>query len=130
MTKFEENTIFVFGSNEAGRHGRGAALTAVNEHGACAGQWYGLQGKSFAIPTKDCSIKTLCLPTIHGYVTSFIHYAGQNPGLTFYVTRIGTGLAGYADEDIAPMFKDAPKNCQFSSQWTAWLPDRDTWTDL
>ena len=101
------NEIFVFGSNEAGRHGKGAALTAVREYGAKMGQGYGRQGQCFAIPTKNAKIQTLKLPTINSSVEKFLCYAKNNLHLTFYVTRIGCGLAGYKDSDIAPMFKEA-----------------------
>ena len=33
------------------------------------------------------------------------------------VTRIGCGLAGYKDEDMAPFFKDAPYNCLLPDEW-------------
>ena len=110
-------TIFVFGSNLAGRHGKGAALTAFKEHGAVYGQGYGLQGTCFAIPTKDEELKTLPLNKIRDYVQSFIKFAKLNPDLKFSVTRIGCGLAGYEDADIAPFFKDAPENCILPAGW-------------
>lgn len=109
--------IFVFGSNEAGRHGKGAALAAVRQHGAVYGQGRGIQGNSYAIPTKDWQIKTLPLATIAIYVDEFLFYAFRHPELTFNVTRIGCGLAGYQDSDIAPMFKDAPINCNLPEGW-------------
>lgn len=109
--------IFVFGSNEAGRHGKGAALTAYMYYGAIKGQGYGLQGKSFGIPTKDSNLKVLPLNKIKGYVDKFIRFASQNRHMTFRVTPIGTGLAGYSHEDIAPMFYSAPPNCIMPLQW-------------
>lgn len=109
--------IFVFGSNEAGRHGRGTALTAKMYYGAINGQGYGIQGNSFGIPTKDANLKTLPLNKIKGYVDKFIKYAHLHQNLTFRVTRIGCGLAGYKDEDIAPMFYNAPENCIMPLQW-------------
>lgn len=109
--------IFVFGSNTAGRHGKGAALHALKHHGAVYGQGYGLQGTSFAIPTKSGDLSTLRLEYIKDYVDSFLFYAKNRPDLEFEVTRIGCGLAGYADKDIAPMFKDAPINCHLPEGW-------------
>lgn len=103
--------IFVFGSNLAGRHGKGAALYARQHHGAIYGQGVGLQGTSYAIPTKDASIRTLPLSTINTYVKEFLAFAAQNPHLNFNVTRIGCGLAGYTDAQIAPMFVESPPNC-------------------
>ena len=103
--------IFVFGSNQAGRHGKGAALFARQHHGAIYGQGVGRQGNSYAIPTKDYQLKTLPVSQIKTYVDQFIRYAHQNPELRFNVTRIGCGLAGYTDSDIAPLFVKAPSNC-------------------
>ncbi len=113
----QKGQIFVFGANLAGRHGKGAALTAVKEYGAIYGQGVGPQGNSYAIPTKDRNIQTLPLNVIFLYVLRFIGYAQANPDKVFYVTRIGTGLAGYKDSDIAPMFKDAPINCLLPDGW-------------
>lgn len=109
--------IFVFGSNLAGRHGKGAALDAVKEHGAIYGQGRGLQGNSYAIPTKDEFIRTLPLEHIHQSVCEFLLFAYFHPDYKFNVTRIGCGLAGYTDEQIAPMFKDAPENCRLPKGW-------------
>ena len=102
--------IFVFGSNEAGRHGKGAALCAVKEHGAIYGQPVGLQGNSYAIPTKSYNLKTLRLNIIQEYVEDFLKFAWDHPELIFEVTPIGCGLAGYQPWQIAPMFKDVPEN--------------------
>lgn len=102
--------IFVFGSNLAGRHGAGAAKFAVKNYGAVYGQGWGLQGNSFAIPTKDENIKTLPLSFIRTYVEKFKGFARQHPELTFQLTPIGCGLAGYTYEDIGPMFKNSPSN--------------------
>lgn len=103
--------IFIFGSNEAGRHGKGAALYARKCKGAIYGQGFGLQGESFAIPTKDGNLKTLPLTKISEYVNLFRLFAESNPDLLFQVTEIGCGLAGYSPEDIAPMFSgELPEN--------------------
>lgn len=109
--------IFVFGSNLAGRHGKGAALTAYKSYGAIYGQGIGLQGDSYAIPTKDEKINTLPLSKIKKYVEQFIKFAKLNPDLRFKVTAIGTGLAGYDEADIAPMFINAPDNCILPVGW-------------
>lgn len=109
--------IFVFGSNEAGRHGAGAALHARRCHGARLGQGVGLQGDSYAIPTKDRRLRTLPLPVIRRYVENFLDFARSHPSLAFQVTRIGCGLAGYSDADIAPMFAAAPDNCILPEEW-------------
>lgn len=109
--------IFVFGSNLAGRHGKGAALEARTRWGAVYGQGIGLQGSSYAIPTKDSRLHTLSLPVIASHVWNFLAHAGANPGDTFLVTRIGCGLAGYNDGQIAPMFANAPENCRLPEGW-------------
>ncbi len=109
--------IFVFGSNLAGFHGKGAALYARKYHGAEQYIGVGRTGNAYAIPTKDHRLKTLPLIDIRHYVNGFIRYAGENPDLEFEVTRIGCGLAGYRDQDIAPLFKTAPDNCRLPQNW-------------
>lgn len=116
-------TIFVFGSNLAGRHGGGAALAAARFFGAEYGVGIGMTGQSYAIPTKDKNIETMPLSEIAPYVGRFIEYAKAWPDVTFFVTRIGCGLAGYTDEDIAPMFADAPFNCDMPEEWASYLKE-------
>lgn len=100
--------IFVFASNEAGRHGRGSAYAAIKKHGAIYGQAYGLQGQSFAIPTKDRRLRPLPLDDIAGYVAMFLEFALSHPEHTLNVVAIGCGLAGYQPEQIAWMFDLPP----------------------
>lgn len=102
--------IFVFGSNLAGRHGKGAALYAFKNHGAIYGVGIGLQGNSYAIPTKDTRLKTLPLNIISKYVEEFKDFALNHDELIFQLTPIGCGLAGYKYSDIAPMFANSPSN--------------------
>lgn len=111
--------IFVFGSNTAGRHGKGAALEARLKWGARYGQGVGLQGNSYAIPTKDERMRTLPLERIRQYVNSFLKFAGSPVGrdYTFQVTRIGCGLAGYQDWEIAPLFEGFPHNVMLPNGW-------------
>lgn len=109
--------IFVFGSNLAGRHGKGAAKYAYDYYGAVYGIGSGAQGFAYAIPTKDLQLKTLPLDIIKGYVDEFIAFATIRPAQRFIVTRIGCGLAGYRDSDIVPMFHDAPPNCALPTEW-------------
>lgn len=116
--------IFVFGSNEDGYHGLGAAKTARHAYGAVMGISYGMTGSSFAIPTKDSSIRnTLPLNQIEMYVQGFIAFAIGHPEMVFEVTRIGCGLAGLKDEQVAPMFKQAVMlpNVGFDTAWLPWL---------
>jgi len=110
ITDLGPNEIFVFGSNEAGIHGAGAAKLARERFGAVLGEAFGLYGQSFAIPTKDENIKTLPLHNISQYVQAFLIVANKRKNLNFFVTEIGCGLAGYSIKDIAPMFKQAPDN--------------------
>lgn len=105
ITKVAENEVFVFGSNESGRHGKGAAKQALS-FGAKWGQAEGLQGKTYGIPTKDHSIRrTLSIEEIKPYVDRFIQCAKDHPELTFLVTEIGCGLAGLKPKDVAPLFE-------------------------
>ena len=114
--------IFVFGSNESGIHGGGAAAFAYKKKGARWGFSYGHMGESFAIPTKSQNIAgTLSHMQILGYVQGFLAYAQGHPELTFQVTCIGCGLAGLKHENIAPMFANAPDNCLFDQAWKPWL---------
>ena len=109
--------IFVFGSNEAGIHGAGAAATAFKEYGA---EWHnpeGLQGQSYAIPTKDQKLETLTLRAVQKYINKFLAFAQDHPELYFFVTRIGCGLAGFLDAEMAPLFRDAPANCELPHGW-------------
>ena len=94
--------VFVFGSNLAGRHGSGAARAALDKFGAIYGQGVGLQGQSYAIPTMQGGVETI-VP----YVDEFIDFAKAHPEKFFYVTRIGCGIAGFRDEEIAPLFEKA-----------------------
>ena len=97
-----QNDIFVFGSNLSGAHAGGAARLAYQKFGANWGQGVGLQGNSYAIPTMQGGVET-----IKPYVDEFIDFAKKNPDLTFYVTKIGCGIAGFKEEEIAPLFKKA-----------------------
>lgn len=109
--------IFVFGSNRAGIHGAGAARWAYRW---CRAGWKigeGLHNESYAIPTKDHQLKTLPLLDIKAHVYKFVEFAWQNPELDFFVTRIGCGLAGYVDADIAPMFESVPVNVELPHKW-------------
>ena len=94
--------IFVFGSNLRGMHGGGAAYVAYRKFGAIMGQGVGLQGRSYAIPTMQGGVET-----IKPYVDEFIDFAHEHGKLTFLVTRIGCGIAGFTDEEIAPLFEKA-----------------------
>ncbi|MBR4758078.1 MAG: hypothetical protein IK084_04640 [Bacteroidaceae bacterium] len=102
ITELGPNEIFVFGSNLSGSHGGGAALLAYERFGAIWGQGVGLQGQSYGIPTMQGGVET-----IKPYVDEFIDFAKSRPDLTFLVTRIGCGIAGFRNEEIAPLFAKA-----------------------
>ena len=102
ITELKPNEIFVFGSNLAGAHGGGAARLAYERFGAIWGQGVGLQGQSYAIPTMQGGVET-----IKPYVDEFICFAKTRSDLKFYVTQIGCGIAGFRDDEIAPLFTDA-----------------------
>ncbi|MBQ6284144.1 MAG: hypothetical protein IJK70_05065 [Bacteroidales bacterium] len=96
------NEVFVFGSNLDGFHGGGAARAAYNKFGAIWGQGVGMQGQSYAIPTMQGGVETIA-----PYVDEFIEYAKNHPEKRFLVTEIGCGIAGFAPEEIAPLFANA-----------------------
>ncbi len=102
IEKLQSNEIFVFGSNLQGIHGGGAARIAKEKFGAIMGQGIGLQGQSYAIPTMQGGVET-----IRPYTDEFIKFAKAHPELHFLVTRIGCGIAGFRDEEIAPLFREA-----------------------
>ena len=102
ISALRPNEIFVFGSNLAGAHGGGAARIAYQRFGAIMGQGVGLQGQSYAIPTMQGGVET-----IKPYVDEFIVFAAKHPEMKFLVTKIGCGIAGFRDEEIAPLFVGA-----------------------
>ena len=101
ITELKNNEIFVFGSNLQGSHGGGAAAIVAKQFGAIWGQGVGLQGESYGIPTMHGGIEE-----IKPYVDEFIEFAKQNPNLKFLVTRIGCGIAGFTEEEMAPLFSE------------------------
>jgi hypothetical protein len=125
ISELYKNEVFVFGSNLRGIHGAGAAKQAYREFGAIYGCGLGLTGKSYAIPTKDGSIRTLPLFQIEGYIQDFKEYAKHMDSLSFLVTKVGCGLAGYTDDLIAPLFKGSPRNCVFPLDWIKYLEEKD-----
>ncbi len=110
---------FVFGSNLAGRHGRGAAKFAAEFHGAEYGVGEGPTGNCYAIPTKDKNLKILPLTEIEKHIEKFLEYACLNIGKDFAVTPIGCGLAGYTRPQIMELFRRyyIPSNVLFTKEW-------------
>lgn len=111
--------IFVFGSNRQGRHGAGAALYARQHHGAVYGVAEGPTGEAYAIITKELrpEYPPVTLDEVREGVERFLEYARTHYDQTFQVTRIGCGLAGFAEEEIAPLFSGAPFNCARPEGW-------------
>lgn len=109
--------FFVFGSNLAGRHGWGAARDAKWYYGAIYGQGIGLQGRSYAIPTKDGDLNILPLVEIERRVKIFVEFTRDNPKFKFFITRVGCGLAGYKDAEVAPLFNGIGDNCRIHVRW-------------
>lgn len=121
--------IFVFGSNLIGAHMGGAAHAAHNHYGAAWGASQGRTGHAYAIPTVDATVMNrLPLPAIEQAVERFIEYAQARPHLQFFVTRIGCGIAGHLDADIAPMFRNIPANCSLPDTWEPFVSEAQATT--
>jgi len=113
--------VWVFGSNLAGRHGAGAAKIAKDIFKAESGVGKGITGNSFAIATKGHKLEVLGIDEIKKQIDDFIDYATFNKSKIFFVTRVGCGLAGYLNQQIAPLFLNAPTNCEFPQEWEPYL---------
>jgi hypothetical protein len=113
-------TIFVFGSNLAGKHYGGAAKYAADKFYAVVGEAEGPTGTAYAIPTMDADFRQLPLEDVEDYIETFKAHAYANPQEDFYVTRVGCGIAGFKDAQIAPLFVDSPDNCTFDPQWSSY----------
>lgn len=119
-----DGEIFVFGSNTDGRHGKGAALTALRKFGARNGVGEGLRGRSYALPTVGRRLSKLPLWAIRGYVGRFLKFAALHPEYKFLVTQVGCGLAGHKVRDIAPMFENVTKNCVLPESFVEFNKER------
>lgn len=117
----QEGEIFVFGSNLAGRHGRGAALVAMTL-GAVRGVPRGLQGQTYAIPIKNKNIISMSIHDVAREIRGFAQFTYDRPDLNFFVTAVGCGLGFFKDYEIAPLFKMAV-NCSFPENWKPYLED-------
>ena len=116
-----DGEIFVFGSNLRGLHGAGAAKVAVTRYGAKLGNPIGFQGRSYAIPTKDTLLQPLPLDAVKEHVKAFVDFTNLRPELSFFITRVGCGLAGYQNYELAPMFIGCNDNCSFPDVWIQYL---------
>jgi len=122
IVNLDENEIFVFGSNEAGIHGAGAARIAFLKFGAEMGLGNGLSGNSYAIPTKDRNVETLPLDKVKSYIDEFIGFVLKHQNLTFYLTKIGCGLAGFTVEEIKNIFWEVIEEYRTESSKEQYLP--------
>lgn len=116
ITELSMGEVFVFGSNLQGQHHGGAARIAHNMFGAIWGQGVGMQGRSYAIPTMHGPVSV-----IKPYVDEFLQYAKQHPTKRFLLTRIGCGIAGFSDKEIAPLFVEALEIPNIAIP-RAWIP--------
>ncbi|MHB1266164.1 MAG: A1S_2505 family phage non-structural protein [Acidithiobacillus ferriphilus] len=118
LSFFAEESVFVFGSNRQGIHGAGAALFASRYRGAQAGQGEGFAGQSYALPTKHGPHDPAPdFALLQESVARFLEFAKARPWLSFMVTRVGCGLAGFTDAQVAPLFAQAPANCFLPGIW-------------
>jgi hypothetical protein len=119
--------IFVFGSSLDGNHAGGAARFAYLHHGAVMGIGEGLTGNSYALPTVGIKFAPMTFGLVFEHIRTFINFTRQHPDLKFQVTRIGCGIAGFKDSDIAAVFADASANCLFDEAWREFLPTANFW---
>lgn len=117
ITGLANGEVFVFGSNLAGRHGAGAAKLAHDKFGAVYGVGEGLRGRSYAFPTLDENLRKLSRSSLALSRDLFFDTATHEPHLTFLLTKVGCGLAGYPEQDMAALFADAPANVIKPEGW-------------
>ena len=118
ITDLRPGEVFVFGSNANGAHGAGAARTAYEKFGAVWGEGHGLHGQSYAIDTMSG------MAVLQDEVRGFLEFSRGNPDLTFLVTKVGCGIAGYTPEEIAPLFTGRPANVVLPDAFRAVLDGR------
>ncbi len=114
-----DDVVFVFGSNLRGQHSGGAAAHAKACFGAVSGLGVGWHGQSYAIPTIDGDFRTMSVHQIAPFIVNFLKTAAAEPAFAFYVTALGTGIAGLTHEQMAPLFAHAPLNCLLPPEWSA-----------
>ena len=117
ITKLEPNEVFIFGSNLAGNHAGGAARTARELFGAIDGVGEGLMGQSYAFPTLDGNMKPLLSEELTHHRDRLYLIAVQNPEFTFYLTKIGLGIAGFSICKIAPLFRVTLSNIIYPKEF-------------
>lgn len=117
ITSLKPNEIFVFGSNMNGEHLGGAARYAYDHFGAIWGQGEGMQGQSYALPTMGYKMNTYSNSMLSRNIETFFYIAKSMPDKTFLLTKVGCGIAGRIESDIAPLFRKAPKNVIKPENW-------------
>lgn len=117
------NSLFVFGSNLAGRHGSGSARAAYDHYGAAMGVFNGHTGDAYAIPTVDTAIQPLPIEVIGMYIDELHQFAKIYPNFNLFVTRLGCGIAGFTDEEVARQFANVSwtGNFDFPIEWKPFL---------
>ena len=118
----ERKPVFVFGSNRAGHHETGAALHAATRHGALQGVGEGLTGSAYAIPTRDERLRVLPPEEVERGIVRFIHFARDNPAVTFHLTPVGCDEAGYKRREVWAILSKwgLPPNVLLTSSWVTW----------
>ena len=116
--------VFVFGSNLAGRHGKGAAKFAQQNCGAIYGRAEGRQGNSYAIPTKTKNLGFMKWEEIDPAIERFCAYARKHEDEFFQLTPIGCGLAGHSIKSLISSLKThkVPNNVFLTSSWLDHFP--------
>lgn len=104
ITSLPEGEVFVFGSNAGGQHGGGAALVAARNFDAEWGVGEGPTGQTYALPTMEGPA------AFEQAVARFVTHAREHPETTFWLTKVGCGIAGYAEDDVKGWFADTPSN--------------------
>ena len=117
ITHLEPNEIFVFGSNQCGAHAGGAARLAKEKFGAQEGVGEGLTGQCYAFPTLTAGFEKVSRSSLEASRDRFFAAARQNPDKTFLLTKVGCGIAGFAEDEIRPLFKNAPENVTLPEDW-------------
>jgi hypothetical protein len=117
ITKLKPGEIFVFGSNRAGIHGGGAARLARQKFGAREGVGEGLTGRSYAFPTLTENFEKVSRASLEASRDRFFEAARLHPELTFLLTKVGCGIAGFSEDEIRPLFLHAPPNVVLPEDW-------------
>jgi len=117
ITQLKPNEIFVFGSNQRGAHAGGAARLAKEKFGAREGVGEGLTGQSYAFPTLTANFEKVSRASLEASRDRLFNTARRNPDKTFLLTKIGCGIAGFTEDEIRPLFKNAPANVTLPDEW-------------